>query len=101
VDVFASTLLSVQHVHLAAKRGMPRVLNPRAERDTGRMKRDLSSGAKITTGRGARRGTEVASTFYSLLETAKLHGLDPARYLREAALADARGEVLLPCDCPR
>jgi hypothetical protein len=31
-----------------------------------------------------------------LLETAKLCGVDPARYLREAALADARGEVLLP-----
>jgi hypothetical protein len=26
----------------------------------------------------------------------KLVGIDPARYLREAALADARGEVLLP-----
>jgi len=29
---------------------------------------------------------------------AKLCGIDPARYLREAALADARGEVLLPHD---
>jgi hypothetical protein len=34
--------------------------------------------------------------FYTLLETAKLCGVDPALYLREAALADARGEVLLP-----
>lgn len=42
------------------------------------------------------RGTEVAAIFYTLLETAKLVGVDPARYLREAALADARGEVLLP-----
>lgn len=33
--------------------------------------------------------------FYSLFETAKLLGVDPARYVREAALADARGEVLL------
>ncbi|MFO0737739.1 MAG: hypothetical protein U0270_17735 [Labilithrix sp.] len=33
--------------------------------------------------------------FYTLLETAKLVGVDPARYLREAALADARGEILL------
>lgn len=42
------------------------------------------------------RGTEVAAIFYTLLETAKLVGVDPAHYLREAALADARGEVLLP-----
>jgi len=47
---------------------------------------------------GSRRGTEVASIFYSLLETAKLRNIDPARYLREAALADARGEKMLPCD---
>jgi hypothetical protein len=38
--------------------------------------------------------------FYTLLETAKLAGVDPAKYLREAALADARGEVLLPADAP-
>ena len=47
-------------------------------------------------GSKSKRGTEVAATFYTLLETAKLCGVDPARYLREAALADARGEVLLP-----
>jgi hypothetical protein len=46
-----------------------------------------------------RRGTEIASVFYSLLETAKLLNVDPARYLRDAALADARGEVLLPGSC--
>ena len=28
-------------------------------------------------------------------------GIDPAVYLREAALADARAEVLLPCDVQR
>jgi hypothetical protein len=37
----------------------------------------------------------VAAIFYTLLETAKIAGVDPARYLREAALADARGDVLL------
>lgn len=47
-------------------------------------------------GSKSQRGTEVAAVFYTLLETAKLCGVDPARYLREAALADARGEVLLP-----
>jgi hypothetical protein len=34
--------------------------------------------------------------FYTLLETAKLVGVDPARYLGETALAAARGELLLP-----
>ena len=53
-------------------------------------------GRKNHYGSKSRRGTEVAATFYSLLETAKLHGVDPAAHLREAALADARGEVLLP-----
>jgi transposase len=53
-------------------------------------------GRKNHYGSRSRRGTEIASVFYSLLETAKLRGVDPARYLREAALADARGEVLCP-----
>ena len=53
-------------------------------------------GRKNHYGSKSKRGTEVAAIFYSLLETAKLCGVDPARYLREAALADARGEVLLP-----
>jgi transposase len=53
-------------------------------------------GRKNHYGSKSRRGTEVAATFYTLLETAKLAGIDPAKYLREAALADARDEVLLP-----
>jgi transposase len=57
-------------------------------------------GRKNHYGSRSRRGTEVASIFYSLLETAKLCQVDPARYLREAALADARGEILLPSDLP-
>jgi hypothetical protein len=53
-------------------------------------------GCKNHYGSKSRRGTAVAATFYTLLETAKLAGIDPAQYLREAALADARGEVLMP-----
>ena len=49
----------------------------------------------------SRLGTEVAATFYTLLETAKLLGVDPATYLRQAALADARGDVLLPVELAR
>jgi transposase len=55
-------------------------------------------GRKNHYGSKSRRGTEVAATFYSLLETAKLHDVDPTRYLREASLADARGEAMLPWD---
>ncbi len=47
-------------------------------------------------GSKSRQGTAIAATLYSLVETAKLHDVDPARYLREAILAADRGEVLLP-----
>jgi transposase len=53
-------------------------------------------GRKNHYGSKSRRGTEVAAIFYTLLETAKFHDVAPATYLREAALADARGDVLLP-----
>lgn len=52
-------------------------------------------------GSRSRSGTQVASTFYSLLETAKLHGIDARAYLRAAILAADRGELLLPWDMPR
>jgi transposase len=53
-------------------------------------------GRKNHYGSKSKRGTEVAATFYSLLETAKLHDVDPACYLREAVLAAERREALLP-----
>lgn len=46
-------------------------------------------------------GTDVASIFYSLIETAKLVGVNPAAYLLEAARAHDRGEILLPQDFAR
>ncbi|MCB9583709.1 MAG: transposase [Polyangiaceae bacterium] len=52
-------------------------------------------------GSKSERGTQVAATFYSLLETAKLHGVNPAEYLLEAVRAADRGEVLLPWQMPR
>jgi transposase len=52
-------------------------------------------------GSKSQRGTEVASLFYTLIETAKLHGVDVATYLYEAALAASRDEVLLPGDLKR
>lgn len=53
-------------------------------------------GRKNHYGSKSRRGTEIASILYSLVETAKLHRVDPATYLREAAVADKLGETLLP-----
>ena len=58
-------------------------------------------GRKNHYGSKSRRGTEIASVFYTLLETAKLAGVHPAQYLRETALADARNDVLLPADMLR
>lgn len=53
-------------------------------------------GRKNHYGSKSRNGTLVAATFYSLVETAKLHDVDPARYLLEAVRASDRGETLLP-----
>lgn len=40
------------------------------------------------------RGTQVAALFYSLLESAKLVGIDPAAYLRTAVEAAFAGEQI-------
>lgn len=47
-------------------------------------------------GSKSERGTQVAATFYTLIETAKLQGMNPAEYLLEAIRDADRGEVLLP-----
>lgn len=53
-------------------------------------------GRKNHYGSKSRRGTQVAATVYSILETAKLHDIDPAAYLLAAVRAADRGEALLP-----
>lgn len=54
-------------------------------------------GRKNHYGSRSLRGTQVAATFYSLLESAKLAGIDPRTYLEIAAhAAMARTEVPLP-----
>lgn len=54
-------------------------------------------GRKNHYGSRSERGTQVAALFYSLLESAKLCGLEPKAYLRTAALAALAGErILLP-----
>lgn len=47
-------------------------------------------------GSKSRRGTEVAATLYTIVETAKLHDIDPAAYIHAAIVAADRGELLLP-----
>jgi transposase len=54
-------------------------------------------GRKNHYGSKSQRGTEVAALFYSLIETAKLAGVDPVKYMRAAAEASIRdGRALLP-----
>ena len=57
-------------------------------------------GRKNHYGSKSKRGTEVAAILYSLLETAKLCGIEPATYLKavvERALRDP-GAVTMPED---
>ncbi|HEY4182225.1 MAG TPA: hypothetical protein VGM90_35520 [Kofleriaceae bacterium] len=53
-------------------------------------------GPKNHYGSKSRSGTEVASRLYTILETCKLHDIDPAAYLHAAIIAADRGELLLP-----
>lgn len=53
-------------------------------------------GRKNHLGSKSRRGTEVAATLYTILETAKLHNIGPSVYVIAALEAARRGEVLLP-----
>jgi transposase len=53
-------------------------------------------GRKNHYGSKSRRGTEVASRLYTILETCKLHDVDPSAYLHAAVVAADRGDLLLP-----
>jgi transposase len=53
-------------------------------------------GRKNHYGSRSRRGTEVAATFYTLIETAKLNGVNPAAYLLAATRAADGGQALMP-----
>jgi len=75
--------------------------DPRVPLDNNRIERGFRGpvvGRKNHYGSKSKRGTEVAAIFYSLIESAKLCGLDPREYLlsaTEAALADP-GTALMP-----
>jgi len=82
--------------------GLTRFLNdPRIPLDNNATERGLRGmvlGRKNHYGSRSKRGTEVAALFYSLIESAKLAGVEPKAYLLQAtraALTDP-GTVTLP-----
>lgn len=60
---------------------------------TERSLRGIVVGRKNHYGSRSKRGTEVAALFYSLVETAKLSGVNPRDYLRTAVDAALRGDA--------
>jgi hypothetical protein len=71
--------------------GLTRFLDdPRIPLDNNHAERGLRSvvlGRRNHYGSRSRRGTEVAALFYSLIESAKLSGVEPKRYLLHATRA--------------
>jgi len=61
---------------------------------TERALRGVVLGRKNHHGSRSERGTEVAALFYSLIESAKLAGVEPDAYLRRAARAVIRGDLI-------
>ncbi len=84
--------------------GLERFLdNPRIPLDTNAVERGLRAvaiGRKNHYGSRSERGTRVAALFYTLIESARLAGVEPAAYLAEAtrrAIANP-GTITLPKD---
>ena len=77
-------------------KGLVRFLeDPRIPLDNNGTERGLRGvviGRKNHYGSKSRRGTEVAAIFYSLIESAKLAGVEPKAYLRRAVEAALRGD---------
>lgn len=61
---------------------------------TERALRGVVLGRKNHYGSRSERGTVVAALFYSLIESAKLAGVEPDAYLRKAARAAIRGQAI-------
>jgi transposase len=81
------------------------IVEPRAPMSNNAAERTLRGpvvGRKNHLGSKSQRGTQVAALFYSLIESAKLSGKDPAAYLRAAVeAAITRGQPLLPHEMGR
>jgi hypothetical protein len=74
--------------------------------DNNQVERDLRGvvvGRKNHYGSKSLRGTQVAATFYTLIETAGRHGVDPRAYLLCAAqhALHTPGSAFLPWQMPR
>jgi transposase len=69
-------------------------LIPLDNNGTERAARGPVVGRKNHYGSRSQRGTEVAATFYSIVESAKLNGLEPRFYLRVAVRAGLRHETV-------
>ena len=77
--------------------------NPEVPLDNNAAERALRGvvvGRKNHYGSRSKRGTEVAALFYTMMETAKLSGVDARAYLREAATRAIKnpGTITLPAD---
>jgi transposase len=77
--------------------------DPKVPRDTNAVERTLRGvavGRKNHYGNRSERATRVTALFYSLIESAKLCGVEPRAYLREATLPAVRnpGTVTLARD---
>lgn len=75
--------------------------DPRVPLDNNAAERALRGvvvGRKNFYGTRSKRGAKVASILYSLIETAKLRGVEPGEYLRRVALAaiERPGTITLP-----
>jgi transposase len=70
----------------------PRI--PLTNNGTERGLRGIVVGRKNHYGSKSKRGTEVAALFYSLMESAKLAGLEPKAYLRQAVAAAIKKEAV-------
>jgi len=73
-------------------------LIPLDNNQTERAIRGVALGRKNHYGSRSERGLEVAALMYTLMESAKLAGVDPAAYLREATLRAIAnpGTITLP-----
>jgi transposase len=112
IDEWLTTTMALPRSQLGAAIGYVRDLWPglirfledvRIPLDTNLVERGmraLALGRQNHYGSRSERGTRVAALFYTLIESAKLVGVEPDRYLREAAIRaiDAPGTVTLPRD---
>ncbi|MEO1484044.1 MAG: transposase [Myxococcota bacterium] len=76
--------------------------DPRVELDNNRMERALRGmtlGRKNFYGNWSARGARAAEVAYSVIESAKLAGANPRRYVRHVILASAEDRpILLPSE---